>query len=29
MEQLLRRLGMPYERTHTVFVPLGQGHRHD
>ena len=29
MEQLLRRLGVPYERTRAVFVPLGQGHRHD
>lgn len=29
MEQLLRRLGLPFERTRAVFVPLGQGHRHD
>ena len=29
MEQLLRRLDVPYERTRAVFVPLGHGHRHD
>jgi urease accessory protein len=29
MEQLLRRLGVPFERTRAVFVPLGHGHRHD
>jgi urease accessory protein len=29
MEQLLRRLPVPFERTRTVFVPLGHGHRHD
>ncbi len=29
MEQLLGRLGVAFERTRAVFVPLGQGHRHD
>src|ERR687892_2024787 len=29
MEQLLERLGVPFERTRSVFVPLGHGHRHD
>jgi urease accessory protein len=29
MDQLLHRLGVPFERTHAPFVPLGQGHRHD
>jgi urease accessory protein len=29
MEQLLGRLGVTFERTRAVFVPLGQGHRHD
>jgi urease accessory protein len=29
MEQLLERLGVAFERTRAVFVPLGQGHRHD
>jgi urease accessory protein len=29
MEQLLRRLGLPFERVRAVFVPLGPGHRHD
>jgi urease accessory protein len=29
MEQLLRRLAVPFERTRAVFVPLGHGHRHD
>jgi urease accessory protein len=29
MEQLLVRLGVVFERTRAVFVPLGQGHRHD
>ena len=29
MESLLRRLGVPFERTRAVFVPLGHGHRHD
>ena len=29
MEQLLRRLDVPFERTRSVFVPLGHGHRHD
>jgi urease accessory protein len=29
MDQLLTRLGVPFERTQAVFVPLGQGHRHD
>ena len=29
MEQLLTRLGMPWERDRTVFTPLGAGHRHD
>ncbi|HET7341732.1 MAG TPA: urease accessory protein UreE [Methylomirabilota bacterium] len=29
MEQLLRRLGVGFERTRAVFEPIGQGHRHD
>ena len=29
MDQLLTRLGVPFERLHAVFVPLGAGHRHD
>lgn len=29
MEQLLTRLGVVWERTRAVFVPLGAGHRHD
>lgn len=29
MEQLLRRLDLPFERTSAVFAPLGHGHRHD
>jgi urease accessory protein UreE len=29
MEQLLRRLAIPFERVRAVFVPLGHGHRHD
>lgn len=29
MEQLLRRLDVPFQRTRSVFVPLGHGHRHD
>jgi len=29
MEQLMRRLGVEFERTRAVFVPLGFGHRHD
>jgi urease accessory protein len=29
MEQLLGRLGVPFERTRAVFVPLGHGHRHE
>jgi urease accessory protein len=29
MEQLMRRLGVQFERTRAVFVPLGFGHRHD
>ncbi|HEU4369228.1 MAG TPA: urease accessory protein UreE [Methylomirabilota bacterium] len=29
MEQLLRRLGVPFERTQAAFRPLGHGHRHD
>jgi urease accessory protein len=29
MEQLLTRLGVPFERTRAVFVPLGHGHRHE
>jgi urease accessory protein len=29
MEQLLRRMDLPFERTRAVFVPLGRGHRHD
>jgi urease accessory protein len=29
MEQLLRRLEVPFARAHAVFVPIGQGHRHD
>ena len=29
MEQLLQRVGVAFERTRAVFVPLGQGHRHD
>jgi urease accessory protein UreE len=28
MEQLLRRLGVAFERTRAVFAPLGHGHRH-
>jgi urease accessory protein UreE len=29
MEQLLKRMDLPFERTRAVFVPLGRGHRHD
>jgi urease accessory protein UreE len=29
MEQLLRRLAVPFERARVVFEPLGHGHRHD
>ena len=29
MEQLLGRLGVGFERTQSVFVPIGAGHRHD
>jgi urease accessory protein len=29
MEQLLRRLAVPFERARAVFSPLGVGHRHD
>jgi len=29
MDQVLTRLGVPFERTRAVFVPLGHGHRHD
>ena len=29
MEQLLTRLGTPWERTQAVFVPVGSGHRHE
>jgi urease accessory protein len=29
MEQLLTRLGVAFERTRAVFVPIGHGHRHD
>jgi len=29
MDQLLTRLGVPFERAQTVFVPIGTGHRHD
>jgi urease accessory protein len=29
MEQLLKRLGLVFERTRAVFAPLGHGHRHD
>jgi urease accessory protein len=29
MDQLLTRLGVPFERAQAVFVPIGTGHRHD
>ena len=29
MDQLLTRLGVPFERAQAVFVPIGRGHRHD
>jgi len=29
MEQMLKRLNVPFERTRALFAPLGQGHRHD
>jgi hypothetical protein len=29
MEQLLRRLGVAFERTRAPFAPVGHGHRHD
>jgi len=29
MVQLLTRLGVPWKREHSVFVPIGAGHRHD
>lgn len=29
MDQLLTRLGVPFERVRAVFVPVGAGHRHD
>jgi urease accessory protein len=29
MEQLLARLGVPWERTQAVFAPIGAGHRHE
>lgn len=29
MEQLLNRLGVPWERINAVFKPIGHGHRHE
>ncbi len=29
MDQLLTRLGVAFERTRSVFVPVGTGHRHE
>jgi urease accessory protein len=29
MEQLFRRLDVPWQRDQAIFVPLGAGHRHD
>jgi urease accessory protein UreE len=29
MAQLLTRLGLPWERCHAVFDPIGRGHSHD
>ena len=29
MEQLLRRLDVPWQRSQSIFVPLSAGHRHD
>ncbi len=29
MEQLLTRLGVPWQRDRAVFVPIGAGHRHE
>ena len=29
MEQLLGRLGVPWQRDQAVFVPVGSGHRHE
>ena len=29
MDQLLRRLDVPWQRAQAIFVPLGAGHRHD
>jgi urease accessory protein len=29
MEQLLTRLGVTFERTHAVFMPIGLSHRHE
>ena len=29
MEQLLMRLGVTFERTHAVFMPIGLSHRHE
>lgn len=29
MDQLLRRLGVPFARARAPFVPIGAGHRHD
>jgi urease accessory protein len=29
MEQLVERLGVPFERTDAAFEPIGGGHRHD
>lgn len=29
MEQLLARLGVPWQRDRAVFAPIGSGHRHD
>ena len=29
MEQLLARLGVPWERARAVFIPLGSAHRHE
>jgi urease accessory protein len=29
MEQILQRLGVPWERAHLPFIPLRSGHRHE
>jgi urease accessory protein len=29
MDRLLQRLGVPFERARSPFLPLGHGHRHD